>query len=1151
MNNTSNQFRRSFLTLFIPLALLVVLAAAYLFHQEVDDQKALLKSDALLSVVSGGRAIERSLDDTVQDALYLASIPEWAEARKITRANMESLYRNFIPFCLTHPTYLRLRWIDETGHEMLRINNIDGHISITDTSHLGNKSDRFYFTGSITLDPGKVYVSPMQLEIENKKVIVPYRPIIRIATPVFDAHERRQGVLVITVAATDLLARIGANNNVSKSQNMLLNSDGYWLKGEKQDDAWGFMFNKPSRLGERFPAVWKRISATDSGQFEDSSGIWNFGTVYPLKSQQIAPAVFSVRTSVDPDKYFWKVVSFVPKKQIWELSSKVLWTTALYSSGMLLLLLVGCWYFIKMRFSKLKAQLDLSVAATEYSKQLALRDSEARIYAILHTIADGIISFSENGIIEEFSANAERIFGYSSSEVIGQHISMLMPKSDNWLRDVLRASKDISVTGSEREIAGRHKNGSTFPLELAISEMMLGGQRHYTSMVRDITRRKRNQQELIAAKQDAEQASQAKSYFLANMSHEIRTPMNAIIGFTHLCLETRLTRGQRDYLEKVFLSANSLLGVINDILDFSKIESGKMDVEKSPFNLDDVLKGVAAVTSILADEKQLEFLIDEEYGIPKLLVGDSLRLGQVLSNLANNAVKFTEAGEVVIKIRRKNQNPDQDEHPDQVMLRFTVSDTGIGMTDEQVGKLFQSFSQADVSTTRKYGGTGLGLAISKRLVEMMGGQIWVESILGHGSIFSFDIPFAFLPDEVVDAPDIAGYRMLVVDDNERARRLMLSMLESFGIEAIAASDSLEAMNMLEQADKCGRPFSCVVLDWSMPGMSGLEAARRIKEKLQQQPKVIYLSGHKHTEMINVSKAANLFDAVVHKPVMTSELHNAIVACASGLNLLKLSPQPADRHADLSGLHVLLVEDSKYNQQLAKALLERAGITVSIAEDGLDALAALPRENFDAVLMDMQMPKMDGLEATRKIRENPVWAGLPIIAMTANAMTGDRENCLAAGMNDYISKPLHHKEMYATLARWTHRDGLVHDEAVPQVSPVLDTENAMARMGDKKLYHAMLAEFVSGQGQAVCTIQEALAMNDTVRAERLAHSLKGVASSVGATHLTESAMRLEQAIHANDSSAYSQLVETMASHLEQVLASIERYLEAQHDGAVSD
>jgi PAS domain S-box-containing protein len=1151
--NMSNQFRRSFIMLFIPLALLVVIAEVYLFNQSVDDQKAILKANGSLNVVSGGRAIERSLDSAVQDVLYLASVPMWTAAHKITSTGMTKLQRDFILFGMTHPTYLKLRWIDENGREDLRISNVNGHISVTDQSLLESKSDRSYFTGSITLDPGKVYVSPMQLEIENKKIITPYLPIIRISTPVFGSQAQHNGVLVVTVAANELLARLDNRNDVSMNQNMLLNSEGYWLKSNKKEDEWGFMFDQPKTLGARFPGVWKKIAAAEYGQFEDSSGLWSFQTVYPLKSRKSTPVNVNnqIRTSVDPDKYFWKLVSFVPKQQIWELSSKVMWSTTFYTAGMLLLLWVGCWYFTKMRYSKLKAQQDLSIAAAEYSKQMALRDTEARMYAILHTIADGIITFSENGIVEEFAANAERIFGYAAEEVTGHNISMLMPEFGNWRHDeyMVSAVKDARVNGIEREIAGRRKDGSSLPLELAVSEMMLSGQRHFTCMVRDITRRKRIQQEIIAAQYDAELASQAKSYFLANMSHEIRTPMNVIIGFSQLCLETKLNHIQRNYLEKVFLSAKSLLGIINDILDFSKIESGKLDMEKVPFNLDAVLRGVAATISILAEEKRLEFLIDKEKAIPQLLVGDSLRLGQVLNNLANNAVKFTETGEVVIQIRMESQSPRQGETYGQVVLHFTVRDTGIGMTPEQIEKLFQSFSQADASTTRKYGGTGLGLAISKRLVELMDGKIWVESALGKGSLFAFDIPFAFLPDEVGNIPDLSGLKVLVVDDNDSARFLMLSYLESFGIEAMSASNGLDGVAMIEHADESGQPFSCVALDWSMSGMSGLEVANLIKNELplRQRPKVIYLSGHKHTEMINVSEAAKFLDAMIDKPVTPSGLFDAIMTCSSGQSKLSLTPLQNEAHADLTDLHVLLVEDNKFNQQLANALLVRAGVEVGIADDGFDALQALQQERFDAVLMDMQMPKMDGLEATRQIRENPALADLPIIAMTANAMAGDRERCLAAGMNDYISKPLHYQTLYATLARWTHReappDGQTAEvQYTRDALPVLDTDHAMVRMGGEGIYLSMLGKFIPSQGQVVESIQDALAVNDLEAAERLVHSLKGIAATIGAVSLTESVSQLEQAIKAEDVKEYPQLIEATSNKLRLVLASIENYLD---------
>jgi PAS domain S-box-containing protein len=1154
----ANQLRQSFLALFIPLALLVVLAAVYLFKQSVADQTTILKADGMLNVASGRQAIERSLDASVEDVLYLATIPNLTAAKQLTRSGVKSLHRDFILFSRTHPTYAKLRLIDARGKELMRINNRNGRITVTPPRELESKSDRFYFTGSVTLDPGKVYVSPMQLEFENGRIVTPHLPIIRIATPVHDNRIHRHVVLVATVTTTDLLDRIRPGNDVSKNQNMLLNSEGYWLKSNGENEEWGFMFNKPATLGHSFPAAWARISAAEHGQFQDEDGLWSFETVYPLKSHNkpTADAEYPLRTSIDPGKYFWKVVSYVPDEQIWALNSKALWSTVSYTAVMLILLLLGCWYFTKMRLSKIKAQQDLSAAAAEYAKQLALRDSEARMYAILHTIADGIITFSENGTIEEFAANAEHIFGYSADEVVGRHIGMLMPQAANWRQEdyLMCTIQEPGAAGEEREITGRRKDGRELPLELAVSEMMLGERRHFTCMVRDITRRKRNQQELMAAKQDAELASQAKSYFLANMSHEIRTPMNAVIGFTQLCLATRLSSVQRDYLEKVSLAANSLLAIINDILDFSKIESGKLDMENVPFELDVVLKSVAAVVSIRAEEKHLEFMIDETCGLPRTLVGDPLRLGQVLNNLAGNAVKFTERGEIAIRVRTEKLEPAEGEHYGRIVLRFSVSDTGIGMTPVQIGKLFQQFSQADASTTRKYGGTGLGLAISRRLVELMGGRIWVESTPGTGSLFSFELAFPFLPEERKSAPGLEGLKVLVVDDNDSARFLMQTYLESFGMEPISVASSQEGLVRVEYADESGRPFDCVILDWSMPGMSGLELARRIKQELQlrRRPKVIYLSGHKHAEMINVSRSASILDALISKPFTPSELLDAIMNSISGRIRMPLPAPPEETAPDLSGLHVLLVEDNPFNQQLANAMLVRAGVEVGLADDGAEALQALRRERFDAVLMDMQMPKMDGLEATRRIRADPALADLPVIAMTANAMIGDREICLAAGMNDYLSKPLHYKTLYEMLARWTDRDMPPQATAAAppplETAAALDTESAMARMGGEATYLAMLAKFIPSQGQSLQSIEDALDVDDRSSAERLAHTLKGVAASVGALSLAETAGKLEKAIAAGNEEEYPALIAVLADRLAQAVAAVESYLQQHSRGA---
>jgi len=767
------------------------------------------------------------------------------------------------------------------------------------------------------------------------------------------------------------------------------------------------------------------------------------------------------------------------------------------------------------------------------------------------------------GVIEYVNPKFTEVTGYTAQEAIGQNPRILKsgalsPKFYERLWQTVLAGEVW-----QGEFHNKKKNGEDYFESATISPIRddKGGITHFVAVKEDITERKRKEQELKKSILAAEAANRAKSEFLANMSHEIRTPMNAIIGFSHLCLQTGLEPAQRDYLDKVYRSANSLLGIINDILDFSKVEAGKLEVEKTLFQLDKVLSGVAAVTSLRAEEKGLELLFNSGIDVPRNLVGDPLRLGQVLNNLVGNAVKFTVAGEVVVQVRVESQTASQGETPGHVVLGFTVSDTGIGMTPEQIGKLFESFSQADASTTRKYGGTGLGLAISKRLVELMGGAVWVESTPGKGSVFAFNLPFICPPEESRTIPDLSGLKVLVVDDNDSARRLMLSHLESFGIEAMVAAGSLEGLAAVKQADESEHPFSDVLLSWNIPGrngsgMTGLEMARHIKQELplRLRPRIIYLSTPKHNAMLKESGSEKLLDAVLNKPVNASMLFDTIVAISSGQNGLSLLSAQSGTHADLTGLHVLLVEDNEFNQQLASALLARAGVEVSLARDGVEAVQAVQAGQFDAVLMDIQMPHMDGLEATRNIRNNPALAGLPIIAMTANAMAGDRELCLAAGMNDYISKPIHVDMMYAALARWTQRNvqsvkpSTMKIRYVPKILPaldplVLDPGKAIAGMGGEATYLIVLEKFIFSQGQAVQSIQDALAADDRQTAERLAHTLKGIAATIGAENLAESVRQLENAIRKEDAEKYPQLIAVTATELVQVIASAETYLKA--------
>lgn len=663
----------------------------------------------------------------------------------------------------------------------------------------------------------------------------------------------------------------------------------------------------------------------------------------------------------------------------------------------------------------------------------------------------------------------------------------------------------------------------------------------------NITDIRRSELALREAKTVAENATKSKSEFLANMSHEIRTPLNAIIGLSHLSLSSELSVRQRDYVSKIHGAGVSLLDLINGILDFSKVEAGKLEIELSKFKLDTVLENVLTLVGQRAHEKRLELLFDVSPQIPPLLLGDPLRLGQILTNLLSNAVKFTDKGEVRLRARVEEQVGER------VRLGFSVLDTGIGMTEEVARRLFQPFAQADSSTTRKYGGTGLGLTISKRLVELMDGNIKVKSRPGEGSTFTFDVSLEIAdqnaPRHVVPGR-LGDLKVLVVDDNATARKILENLLLGLGAEVLQAASGPEAIQAVKTANN-ERQFDLVLLDWQMPGMDGIDAARHIQSlsALKSKPAIVIITAFGGAEVRVEAERAGLKHVLV-KPVTASTLMDTLIELYIPEHRKLATVEKIPPTYDLTGLRVLLAEDNKINQQIAVELLELVGASVEVASSGREVLEKLSTNSaeadFDVVLMDLQMPEMDGYQATAKIRATPHLSDLPIIALTAHAFSEERDRCVEAGMRGHISKPIEPEILYQTLLEYrqhhantnqSNRRAIVSQQgvALPDVEGI-DTTDGLQRIGGNiRLYRALLKQFT--EEHAVVELQGALARQDYATAARLAHTVKGMAGNIGAKALSELAERLEHCIQSQDADVITNLAGLLSAEQQRLADSI--------------
>jgi two-component system, sensor histidine kinase and response regulator len=734
------------------------------------------------------------------------------------------------------------------------------------------------------------------------------------------------------------------------------------------------------------------------------------------------------------------------------------------------------------------------------------------------------------------------------AEVAGQ----VSTKQDYSLRAIARSSDETGqlVNSFNLMLEGIQQRDQA--LQKSKDELELRVLERTTALRQEVWQRTQAEEEMRRAKDAAEVASRAKSEFLANMSHEIHTPLNGVIGMTELALDTELTREQREYLETVDSSANSLLTVINDILDFSKIEAGKVAVETIDFNLRECMEETVKALALQADSKGIELLCDMASDVPEWVSGDPVRLRQIVLNLAGNAIKFTQHGEVAVRVNPNGVTGDSQ------TLQITVADTGIGIPPEKQQSIFDPFAQADTSTTRNYGGTGLGLTISARLISMMGGKIWLESEVGRGSQFHFTVRVGVVgprPQEeaVARSERLPGLRVLVVDDNSTNRRILREILKCWEVSSTEVESGEQALAELMSARQGGQPYQLLLTDMHMPKMDGFT----LVQKLRNQPgsdmmAIMMLTSAAHREDAERCRALGI-SSYLFKPIRKAELLNAILAVLGQHRIIPERTTPTEvmqaRSAEpRKNLNILLVEDNRVNQIVATRALEKMGHAITPANNGVEALALLAARSFDLVLMDIQMPEMDGLTATKTLRAQEITTGghLPIIAMTAHAMKGDRELCLEAGMDGYVSKPISREALELEIAKTvglssvnrasTHADNCTEVQSVNPIN--LDFKQMLEQLGgDENLLHEVIDIFVDQAPHHIEALRAAIAKKDAGSVERIAHTLKGELGYLGIPEVSQKARELEERGRAQNLDGAAGVFESLEPEISAIVAAM--------------
>jgi signal transduction histidine kinase/DNA-binding response OmpR family regulator/HPt (histidine-containing phosphotransfer) domain-containing protein len=954
---------------------------AYIYAQaEIRLQQSNLATTDRISMALAADAIRQTLEQTGADVDFLAHLPRLRQSLVAPNADaLGEISDIFAAYMTAHGDILQARWIDQQGMERLRVDYGDGAAHIATASALQDKSDRDYFKQASQQPADAIYVSAFDLNEEHNQVQVPYVPTLRMAMAVMDPSGKRHGVVVINYRGSQLLKRFISAAGPQGVRATLLNRQGFWLRGQKPQDEWGFALKQPqATLAVSNPAMWAKLQSNPEGQSLQPDGLWTWRSIRPLTEISLLNQAGAASHLVGDAEYVWYVATELP--------------------------------------------------------------------------------------ITVLSAIRVRVW------------AALMPVL--FLITLLSALTSALVVWSGQKVKSLNR-------------------------------------ELIKRAEAAEAANSAKANFVANMSHEIRTPMHAILGLSYLLEKMPLASDASDLVKKIRISGRSLLGLINDILDFSKIDAGRVEVEHAPFNLDDVLENLSTIMAANATNDQVELIIDPVPDSMSRLVGDALRIEQVLINLTNNALKFTEQGHIQVTVTISALSQDDKT----VTLRFAVIDTGIGMTPEQQTRIFSPFTQADASTSRRYGGTGLGLTICRRLVSMMGGEIGVNSVPNQGSEFWFTLSFERDAAQTLSMPSMANLRTLIVDDNPIALGALRATAQSLGWLVSTEASGEAALDHLPQARSPKETKNVYVLDWQMPGMDGLAVARAIRERHSEgnEPIVIMVTAYAREQLLH-SVDAGLVDAVLTKPATASSLYNAVTkAMATRQGGAPDSPERVQETRRLQGLRLLAVDDSDINLEVAQRIFENEGALVHKASNGQEALDWLKSHTgeVDLVLMDIQMPVMDGYEASRLIRAVPELAAVPIVALTAGAFKRHQEAAERVGMSGFLSKPFDVDAAIELIRQLCGRQGGATPQAASEVQmppprplddqrAILDVELGLKIWRDAAVYRTYLRRFASRAPQMGMDILNA----DAIEGAALAHKLKGSASSLALTDLAHRASELD-------------------------------------------